>query len=906
VSKDGILEIHGIHGTSTQAIDVDGKAFKVISTDTAPWTDRPSYAQSPTSGQRTGVTISNTYTFKPETVAPKTWTSKKTLITKVAISTYAISGSTVTLALASAHKFVVGDILYVDIYAADSRAYGVDGLVKVTAVTSSSITYVLDAGVDTPIAATAPDTTMYVFPVARQYLAVGSTWADTANNILYYWDGIRWVDYSKVADPIRDGDPPAAPTSLTFANDDVEFYGNNSVPVATFTVSWTAPDKTKAGKALTDLVGYTLKWRKSTSDPWTSADIRGGATTYKFSGSDMLKQGTLYYFSVIAYDSGLQDSIALTGTHTTRTGPVSSLPNVRPTPLTATSYMGTITLTWNGNMENSSGVVQPMPPGVSMLYIYAAITSASFTPTDANLIGVISAVTGAKLVFADGITYGTSYYFKAKVMDASGQSSGFSAPTTAKAESLVDANAIAGVIAAANIVPGTMVVGDKITGMTVTGQLVQGMEIHGNLVKANTIEADRIKAGAITAKIVQGDVISSKLSQTGNRVTMDSTGFYGYDTNGSVTFRVLANTGAVYIASGVQIGGYATTDSLNTVSATASTAKSTADTAKSTADSVNITVNGKLDKGKAADDINYGSTTINGGMITTGSISADQIAAYTITALEIDTNYIYAGAISATQISAGTLTGRTVRTASSGTRVQMDSATDSLRFFNGSTEVGTIYGGSVSTYGLTLDNNSTESLRLLPGAISLVGSGVGIRLSAAATKASSIIKLDSGSLDIPDLYGTGYGIVGVTAAGRTFRSSLSHTSVSNKVVYVGSDGLLTTSSSDERIKQNISELPLGLDFVSRLEPKQYEFKYHPGVVEYGLLAQEVKSLLQEYGSEATETIVPIDDSDWGKAHLPDGQTDALLGMEYVRLIPILINSIKELKAKVDELEQRGF
>jgi hypothetical protein len=236
----------------------------------------------------------------------------------------------------------------------------------------------------------------------------------------------------------------------------------------------------------------------------------------------------------------------------------------------------------------------------------------------------------------------------------------------------------------------------------------------------------------------------------------------------------------------------------------------------------------------------------------------------------------------------------------------MDSATDSLRFFNGSTEVGTIYGGSVSTYGLTLDNNSTESLRLLPGAISLVGSGVGIRLSAAATKASSIIKLDSGSLDIPDLYGTGYGIVGVTAAGRTFRSSLSHTSVSNKVVYVGSDGLLTTSSSDERIKQNISELPLGLDFVSRLEPKQYEFKYHPGVVEYGLLAQEVKSLLQEYGSEATETIVPIDDSDWGKAHLPDGQTDALLGMEYVRLIPILINSIKELKAKVDELEQRGF
>lgn len=893
VSKDGILEIHGIHGTSTQAIDVDGKSFKVLSTDKAPWTDRPSYAQSPTSGQRTGVTISNTYTFKPDTVAPKTWVSKKTLITKVAISTYAISGSTVTLALATTHKFEVGDILYVDIFAADSRAYGVDGLIKVTAVTSSSITYILDAGVDTPIAATAPETTMYVFPVARQYLAIGSTWADTANNILYYWDGMRWVDYSKVATPVRDGDPPAAPTGLTFANDNVEFYGKDSLPVATFTVSWTAPDKTKAGKALNDLVGYTLKWRKSTSDPWTSTDIRGGDTSYKFSGSDLLEQSTVYYIAVIAYDSGLQDSTALTGSHTTRTGPVSTLTGVRPTPLSATSYMGTITLTWNGKFENSFGVLQPNPPGVSMLYVYASITSASFTPVADNLIGVISAISGAKLVFADNITYGTSYYFKARIMDASGQSSAFSAATTAKAESLVDANAIAGVIAAANITPGTMVVGDKITGMTITGKLVQGSEIHGDLIKANTIEADRIVAGVITSKIVQGDVISSKISQTGARVTMDANGLYGYNTSGNLTFRIRADNGDVYIANGVQIGGYATQASLDAVDTKATNAASGATSAYNKA----VIAEEKAIAGQDATTaiksrFFYGGVTeINGGTIRTDTITAVQIAA----------SYVYAGAISATQISAGTLTGRTIRTAASGTRVQMDASTDSLRFFYGATEIGTIYPGA-SGYGLTVDNNATERLSLYPNHAALIGNNVAVHLYAAATRSSARVVIDANRLDILDWGGTDYGIGYSTAAGLTFAHRLNHTSSTNKAIYVAANGLLTPISSDERIKQNIVDLPLGLEFVSKLQPKQYQFKYTPDVTEYGLLAQQVRALLEEYNSPAVESIVPIDESDWGKAHLPEGETEPLLGMEYMRLIPILINSIKELKAKVDELE----
>lgn len=78
-----------------------------------------------------------------------------------------------------------------------------------------------------------------------------------------------------------------------------------------------------------------------------------------------------------------------------------------------------------------------------------------------------------------------------------------------------------------------------------------------------------------------------------------------------------------------------------------------------------------------ADVINAGSTTIDGGKITTNTITANQIASNTITASEIQ-----AGSITVDRLSAGTLTGFTIQTSSSGQRVIMDDSTNSVQFYD--------------------------------------------------------------------------------------------------------------------------------------------------------------------------------------------------------------------------------
>lgn len=87
---------------------------------------------------------------------------------------------------------------------------------------------------------------------------------------------------------------------------------------------------------------------------------------------------------------------------------------------------------------------------------------------------------------------------------------------------------------------------------------------------------------------------------------------------------------------------------------------------------------------------------ISGQNIVAGSIFAANIAAGTITANEIATNTITANRLSVSQLSAiaadlgsitaGTVTGALIRTASSGTRVQLDNSSNEIQIYNGSTK----------------------------------------------------------------------------------------------------------------------------------------------------------------------------------------------------------------------------
>ena len=119
-----------------------------------------------------------------------------------------------------------------------------------------------------------------------------------------------------------------------------------------------------------------------------------------------------------------------------------------------------------------------------------------------------------------------------------------------------------------------------------------------------------------------------------------------------------------------------------------------------------------------------------------------------------------------------------------------------------------------------------------------------------------------------------------------------------------------TTGSDERKKKDITDHPLGLDFIKQLRTVNYHFKAPSDVPEEwdthkaseteakittwqtGMLAQDVKAALDNLGVDAEKF------NGWGQE--PDGMQT----LDYGQFVMPLVKAVKELSAKVDELESK--
>jgi hypothetical protein len=103
-------------------------------------------------------------------------------------------------------------------------------------------------------------------------------------------------------------------------------------------------------------------------------------------------------------------------------------------------------------------------------------------------------------------------------------------------------------------------------------------------------------------------------------------------------------------------------------------------------------------------------------------------------------------------------------------------------------------------------------------------------------------------------------------------------------------GATTFSDSDMRLKENINDIPLGLTFVNNLQPKLYNYN-HTGDknTHYGLIAQDVIGLLDNNNIDHTAGSLV-------------GKNNDMYSLNYTEFVPLLINSIKELKSQVDSLK----
>ena len=95
-----------------------------------------------------------------------------------------------------------------------------------------------------------------------------------------------------------------------------------------------------------------------------------------------------------------------------------------------------------------------------------------------------------------------------------------------------------------------------------------------------------------------------------------------------------------------------------------------------------------------------------------------------------------------------------------------------------------------------------------------------------------------------------------------------------------------TAFSDIRLKTNIAQLTNALEKLSVINGYGFEYKDRVGEKQVGVIAQEVQTVIPE-AVKLTERIF---------------NGEKMLAVNEIKIVPLLIEAIKELKREVDKLK----
>jgi hypothetical protein len=91
------------------------------------------------------------------------------------------------------------------------------------------------------------------------------------------------------------------------------------------------------------------------------------------------------------------------------------------------------------------------------------------------------------------------------------------------------------------------------------------------------------------------------------------------------------------------------------------------------------------------------------------------------------------------------------------------------------------------------------------------------------------------------------------------------------------------TSSDLRLKENIVDAPSASDDIDAIQVRSFDWKADGSHQKYGMVAQELQSVAPEAVSG-------------------DADSDEMMGVDYSKLVPMLVKEIQSLRARVAELE----
>lgn len=922
---DDNIEVSGVRRAGGKDLELSGK-FNLLELDTEPWDGRASWRATPPNN------IAESLYYGSTSDAPSSWTTRRQLQTKKQISSYSATTSTVTLTMDSAHNFKAGDIISVDLEDADIRLFGIDGLFRIKEVTETTIVYDFDVPIEEPINEASLSEERFVYPVVREYIREGATWiqdgSEEDGDVVWVWKDYRWVNIRNYTG--SDGVAPNPVTNLRATSRPNKEPGAQT-GTATIKLTWDAPTKDANNKPLKDLAGYAVWWRQSQSAEWKKEEFTGNDTVWEGGG---FADGEEAFFRVYAIDSGniLSDFAAVSHTPNLPFDPTVKKPSA-PTVIT---YLGATRVSWDGKdfeaaissrntfqIELHWSPTDGFTPNADTLYerfpaipggAYLVIPNREFGSVDESL--------------PDGTTQTATVYFKFVAVDVYGKPTAASTQTSAN----VQLN---------KIVKFAELDVDSFVGKVITGATYQ---TNNNVSTTGGIQFTRdffatyspggaetfrinAKTGAVTIGGGLGlEALNTLNAQVNNSTSgLEVTRALAISQSGLIATAQATATSAFSQANTAILTANALTLRTNTIENTANSAKTTADSAKLTSDGLVVktetienTANDASTRVTAITNISAGvvtirkgpvvgaingttnQTTIDGGNITTGTLNANRIGAGSIDARTISITDLTAG-----NINRGTLSGRPVQTGDGGGKILLNATEQRIDIFRSTTLAGTI---NATVNGVNIDSSESDSyLRISPGGITIAGNN-----------AYRAVMTDDGEFYTSQPRNTTSGAIGNSGRYTSF-GSLSNVN-SKAYVFCNLGGSLVASTStagvsDQRVKKEIYSAPLGLDLVNQLNPVEFKWQdvelgeapYEPHRVktQYGLIAQEVKEVLESLNAQDRLSIVmPQPSQEDYKKLMPDEDIDnePILGIDYIQLVPILIKAIKELSARLDALE----
>jgi trimeric autotransporter adhesin len=113
------------------------------------------------------------------------------------------------------------------------------------------------------------------------------------------------------------------------------------------------------------------------------------------------------------------------------------------------------------------------------------------------------------------------------------------------------------------------------------------------------------------------------------------------------------------------------------------------------------------------------------------------------------------------------------------------------------------------------------------------------------------------------------------------------------VTLVETQGSFVTVS-DKRLKTNINDNYIGLNFIKAVRPVHYELKAQKGIVYDGFIAQELDSILQKQGIKSFSGVVK-----------PSNTEGGYYTVSYATFVVPLVNAVKELDAESEKLKAKN-